>query len=44
MSEPAWEDGQGWRVLDAAGNVIESGPPIVLEEHFGWLDEEDTDG
>lgn len=44
MSEPAWEDGQGWRILDPDGNVIASGPPIVLEENFGWLDEEDASG
>jgi hypothetical protein len=39
--DPGWEDGQGWRILSPGGDVIDSGPPITLEEHFGWTDEED---
>ena len=38
LPDPPWEDDQGWRVLDPDGNVIASGPPTTLEEHFGVLD------
>jgi hypothetical protein len=41
-TEPPWEDGQGWRVLAPDGTVLDSGPVIRLEEHFGELD--GTDG
>lgn len=44
VPDPPWEDGQGWRVLGPDGNVIDSGPPIQLEEHFGLPDEEDVNG
>ena len=40
-ADPPWEDDQGWRVLDPDGNVIASGPPTVLEEHFGVAEEEE---
>jgi hypothetical protein len=40
--DPAWEADQGWRVLDADGNVIASGPPIEIEEHFGLPDEQEN--
>ena len=43
-AEPPWEDGQGWRILGPGGEVVASGPPIELEEHFGLPDEEDIDG
>jgi hypothetical protein len=39
--DPGWEDGQGWRILGPGGDVLDSGPPVELEEHFGWTDEED---
>jgi len=39
--DPPWDDDQGWRILDPAGNVIASGPPIQLEEHFGLPDDEE---
>jgi len=42
--QPPWEDWQGWRVLDADGNVVAAGAPVVLEEHFGLPDEEDVNG
>jgi hypothetical protein len=44
VSEPPWEDGQGWRILDAAGNVVAAGAPIQIEEHFGLPGEEELDG
>lgn len=40
MSEPPWEQWQGWRILDADGNVIESGAPVEIEEDFGLPAEE----
>ena len=33
--DPEWADGEGWRVISPGGDVLASGPPVQLEEHFG---------
>jgi hypothetical protein len=39
--DPDWTEGQGWRILGPDGGLVDSGPPIQLEEHFGWLDDDE---
>lgn len=42
ITQPAWEESQGWRILDSEGHVVAAGPPIELEMAvtlFGFEDD-----